>query len=55
MTTKNCSETFERGATMVEYAILLMLVSGICAAVLTLLARNMSDNLTTVGNTVGGN
>ena len=55
MTGKRALPLEEAGATMVEYALLLVLLSGICLTVLTFLSQNMAARLTEVGQVIGGN
>jgi len=44
----------ERGASMVEYALLLALIAVVCIAAVTTLGSSASDKFTDVSNSVGG-
>lgn len=43
----------ERGASLVEYALLVALIAVVCIAAVTLLGRNASDKFDEVGNSIG--
>lgn len=44
----------ERGASLVEYALLVALIAVVCIAAVTLLGNNASDKFNSVGSAVGG-
>ena len=44
----------ERGATLVEYALLVALIAVVCIAAVTLLGRNASSRFNSVGSSIGG-
>ncbi len=44
----------ERGAALVEYALLVALIAVVCIGAVTLLGRNSSTKMSSVGNTIGG-
>lgn len=44
----------ERGASMVEYALLLALIAVVCIAAVTLLGQEASSKFTDVSDSVGG-
>jgi pilus assembly protein Flp/PilA len=44
----------ERGAALVEYALLLALMAVVCIAALTALGGQASDKFTDVGNSIAG-
>ena len=43
----------ERGASLVEYALLVALIAVVCIAAVTLLGGNAKSKFTTVGNSIG--
>lgn len=43
----------ERGASLVEYALLVALIAVVCIAAVTLLGNNASTKFSTVGNSIG--
>jgi pilus assembly protein Flp/PilA len=43
----------ERGASLVEYALLVALIAVVCIAAVTLLGKNASSKFNTVGNSLG--
>ncbi len=43
----------ERGAALVEYALLLALIAVVCIAALTLLGGNAKDKFSSVANSIG--
>ncbi len=44
----------ERGAALVEYALLLALIAVVCIVALTTLGKQASSKFTTVGNSITG-
>jgi len=46
--------TDERGASLVEYALLVALIAVVCIAAVTLLGQNASSKFNDVGNSIGG-
>ena len=44
----------ERGASLVEYALLVALIAVVCIAAIALLGGNASDKLSEVGDSIGG-
>ncbi len=44
----------ERGASLVEYALLVALIAVVCIAAVTLLGGNAKSKFNTVGNSIGG-
>lgn len=42
----------ERGASLVEYALLVALIAVVCIAAVTLLGRNASDKFSNVGSSI---
>ena len=44
----------DRGASLVEYALLVALIAVVCILAITFLGRNASDKLSNVGSTIGG-
>lgn len=44
----------ERGASLVEYALLVALIAVVVIAAITLIGNNASDKLSEVGESVGG-
>ena len=43
----------ERGASLVEYALLVALIAVVCIAAVTILGQNASDKFDSVGNSLG--
>ena len=43
----------ERGAALVEYALLVALIAVVCIAAITLLGGNAKQKFSTVGNSIG--
>ncbi len=43
----------ERGASLVEYALLVALIAVVCIAAVTLLGKNASSKFDSVGNSIG--
>ncbi len=43
----------ERGASLVEYALLVALIAVVCIAAVTLLGKNASSKFSSVGNSIG--
>jgi len=43
----------ERGASLVEYALLVALIAVVCIAAITLLGGNAKQKFSTVGNSIG--
>ena len=43
----------DRGATLVEYALLVALIAVVCIAAVTLLGRNANARFTSVGSSIG--
>ena len=43
----------ERGASLVEYALLVALIAVVCIAAVTLLGRNASTKFSSVGSSIG--
>ena len=43
----------ERGASLVEYALLVALIAVVCIAAVTLLGKNASSKFNSVGNSIG--
>ena len=43
----------ERGASLVEYALLVALIAVVCIAAVSILGRNASDKFSSVGNSIG--
>ena len=46
--------TDERGASLVEYALLVALIAVVCIAAITLLGNNASTKFSEVGGSIGG-
>ena len=44
----------ERGASLVEYALLVALIAVVCIAAVTLLGNNASNKFSQVGGSIGG-
>ena len=44
----------ERGASLVEYALLVALIAVVCIAAVTLLGKNASDKFASVGGSIKG-
>lgn len=44
----------DRGASLVEYALLVALIAVVCIAAVTILGRNASEKFSSVGSAVGG-
>ena len=44
----------ERGASLVEYALLVALIAVVCIAAVTILGSNASEKFSQVGNSIGG-
>ena len=44
----------ERGASLVEYALLVALIAVVCIVAVTTLGTNASKKFSTVGNSIGG-
>jgi len=44
----------DRGASLVEYALLVALIAVVCIAAVTLLGNNASTKLSNVGTAIGG-
>jgi pilus assembly protein Flp/PilA len=44
----------DRGASLVEYALLVALIAVVCIAAVTLLGKNASSKFDSVGNSIGG-
>ena len=44
----------ERGASLVEYALLVALIAVVCIAAITLLGENASEKFDEVGDSIGG-
>jgi pilus assembly protein Flp/PilA len=44
----------ERGASLVEYALLVALIAVVCIAAITLLGNNASTKFSQVGGSIGG-
>jgi pilus assembly protein Flp/PilA len=44
----------ERGASLVEYALLVALIAVVCIAAVTLLGKNASTKFSSVGSSIGG-
>jgi pilus assembly protein Flp/PilA len=44
----------QRGASLVEYALLVALIAVVCIAAITLLGRNASTKFSVVGNSISG-
>ena len=44
----------ERGASLVEYALLVALIAVVCIAAVTLLGKNASSKFSSVGGSIGG-
>ena len=44
----------ERGASLVEYALLVALIAVVCIIAITFLGNSASDKFSTVGSAVGG-
>ena len=44
----------ERGASLVEYALLVALIAVVCIAAVTLLGKNTSRKFSSVGGSIGG-
>ena len=44
----------ERGAALVEYALLLALIAVVCIVALTSLGKNASDKFSKIGNSISG-
>ncbi len=42
----------ERGASLVEYALLVALIAVVCIGAVTFLGREAADNFSTVGNSI---
>jgi pilus assembly protein Flp/PilA len=47
-------EDDERGASLVEYALLVALIAVVCIAAVTLLGKNASDKFSSVGGSIKG-
>ena len=45
----------DRGASLVEYALLVALIAVVCIAAITLLGNNASDKFSGVGTSLGAN
>ena len=43
----------ERGASLVEYALLVALIAVVCIAAVTLLGKNASNKFSSVGSSIG--
>jgi pilus assembly protein Flp/PilA len=43
----------DRGATMVEYALMVALIAVVCIAAVSLIGNNSSDKFDTVGQSIG--
>ena len=43
----------ERGASLVEYALLVALIAVVCIAAVTTLGKNAASKFSTVGNSIG--
>jgi pilus assembly protein Flp/PilA len=43
----------ERGASLVEYALLVALIAVVCIAAVTLLGRNAGEKFSQIGNSIG--
>jgi pilus assembly protein Flp/PilA len=46
--------TTERGAALVEYALLLALIAVVCIVALTFLGRSAGSKFTSIGNSIDG-
>ena len=46
--------TSDRGASLVEYALLVALIAVVCIAAVTTLGKNASSKFSSVGNSIGG-
>jgi pilus assembly protein Flp/PilA len=44
----------ERGASLVEYALLVALIAVVCIAAVTILGKNASNKFNSVGNSISG-
>lgn len=44
----------ERGASLVEYALLVALIAVVCIGAVQILGNNANSKLSTVGNSIGG-
>ena len=44
----------ERGASLVEYALLVALIAVVCIAAVTILGKNASTKFNSVGNSISG-
>ena len=44
----------ERGASLVEYALLVALIAVVCIAAVTILGKNASNKFDSVGNSISG-
>ena len=44
----------DRGATMVEYALMVALIAVVCIAAVSLIGTNANNKFSTVGNSIGG-
>jgi pilus assembly protein Flp/PilA len=44
----------DRGASLVEYALLVALIAVVCIAAVTTLGKNASSKFSSVGNSIGG-
>ncbi len=44
----------ERGASLVEYALLVALIAVVCIAAVSLLGSSASDNFSTIGSAISG-
>ena len=44
----------ERGASLVEYALLVALIAVVCIAAVTTLGKEAADKFSDVGNSIGG-
>ncbi len=44
----------DRGATMVEYALMVALIAVVCIAAVSLIGTNANTKFSTVGNSIGG-
>lgn len=47
-------ERDDRGASLVEYALLVALIAVVCIAAVTFIGNNASNKLSHVGSTIGG-
>ena len=44
----------DRGASLVEYALLVALIAVVCILAITFIGRNANDKLSEVGSSIGG-